>query len=173
MAKDNSSTLFLLAAAGIAVYGWYQGWFANLFGAPAATAPATPATPVAPTATTSGGTVVTVPPVVQTPAVPIYTPVAAANPTANRQVSTLSSMFGALQAAEMASFGSDSAFSGTASNPVASYDVHNWYLVNRANVGVKDGELVAPDHTSQISLNDYWSWASGQLSNQGLVGWVW
>src|SRR5271157_335557 len=53
MAKDNSSTLILLGAAAVAVYGYTQGWFAWLFGS---TATATATTPASGTSASSTGT---------------------------------------------------------------------------------------------------------------------
>lgn len=56
-------------------------------------------------------------------------------------------------------------------NPVATYDVHNWYLVNRANSGIVSAPANS-DHTTEISLSDYWVWAAPllQASNPGLSG---
>ena len=70
-----------------------------------------------------------------------------------------------------AAAGSASASTCAVSSVVATYDVWNWFLVN-AGVGVKDGQLQAPDHTSQISLAQYWAWAAPQLQSQipGLSG---
>jgi len=61
--------------------------------------------------------------------------------------------------------------SGSCSNPEATYDVFNWYLVNAANVGVSSAPN-PPDHTSVISLSDYWTWAAPQLKQMmpGLAG---
>ena len=58
----------------------------------------------------------------------------------------------------------------TCSNPYATYDVFNYYLV-QANIGVTAAPA-PPDHTSQISLTDYWAWAAPLLQQQmpGLSG---
>ena len=57
------------------------------------------------------------------------------------------------------------------SMPYATADVFNWYLVNRANVGVNVGPNPA-DHTTVMSLQDYWTWAAPllQQSMPGLAG---
>jgi hypothetical protein len=53
-AGGNSNTLLLLAAAGVGVYGYMQGWFSGLFGAaaPAATSAAPAPAAVPPLGTT-------------------------------------------------------------------------------------------------------------------------
>lgn len=58
----------------------------------------------------------------------------------------------------------------TCSNPYATYDVFNYYLV-AANVGVSTAPA-PPDHTTQLSLTDYWAWAAPLLQEQipGLSG---
>lgn len=55
--------------------------------------------------------------------------------------------------------------------PMATYDVHNWYLTNRANSGITAGPE-PPDHTTVVSLADYWAWAAPLLkaANPGLAG---
>ena len=55
--------------------------------------------------------------------------------------------------------------------PLATYDVHNWYLANRANSGIAAGPE-PPDHTTVVSLADYWTWAAPLLkaANPGLAG---
>ena len=55
--------------------------------------------------------------------------------------------------------------------PHATYDVHNWYLTNRANSGITAGPE-PPDHTTVVSLADYWAWAAPLLkaANPGLAG---
>ena len=55
--------------------------------------------------------------------------------------------------------------------PLATYDVHNWYLANRANSGITAGPE-PPDHTTVVSLADYWTWAAPLLkaANPGLAG---
>lgn len=55
--------------------------------------------------------------------------------------------------------------------PIATYDVHNWYLTNRANSGITAGPE-PPDHTTVVSLADYWTWAAPLLkaANPGLAG---
>jgi len=57
------------------------------------------------------------------------------------------------------------------SMPAATYDVHNWYLVYRANAGITVAPT-PPDHTTVISLQNYWVWAAPllQQSNPGLSG---
>lgn len=54
----------------------------------------------------------------------------------------------------------------------ATYDVFNWYLVNRANVGISTAPA-PPDHTSVITDAQYWAWAAPLLQAQtpGLAGW--
>ena len=61
--------------------------------------------------------------------------------------------------------------SGPCANPIGTYDDFNWYLVNRANVGITSAPN-PPDHTSQITLTDYWAWAAPLLQQQipGLSG---
>ena len=56
-------------------------------------------------------------------------------------------------------------------NPYALYDVFNWYLVNRANVGISSAPA-PPDNTTVLSLSDYWAWAAPLLQAQipGLSG---
>lgn len=55
--------------------------------------------------------------------------------------------------------------------PQATYDVHNWYLTNRANSGIAAAPE-PPDHTTVVSLADYWTWAAPLLkaANPGLAG---
>lgn len=55
--------------------------------------------------------------------------------------------------------------------PQATYDVHNWYLTNRASSGITAGPE-PPDHTTVVSLADYWTWAAPLLkaANPGLAG---
>lgn len=55
--------------------------------------------------------------------------------------------------------------------PYATYDVHNWYLVNRAGSGIAAAPN-PPDHTAVLSLSDYWTWAAPLLKAQvpGLSG---
>lgn len=70
--------------------------------------------------------------------------------------------------------GTPAALSGlgaACSMPQATYDVHNWYLVNRANSGITAGPE-PPDHTTVVSLADYWTWAAPLLkaANPGLAG---
>ena len=63
-----------------------------------------------------------------------------------------------------------SAPSCPALNVIATYDVFNWYLVAAVpSIGTAPSP---PDHTSQISLQDYWTWAAPQLKQQipGLAG---
>lgn len=201
MAKDSGSTVLLLGALGVGVYGYFQGWFASLGLAPAASASTTPAggasAPSSPASPASPST----------PAAPAYS-----GPS-------LAAVFSQLSAAEQADFGSNSAlscgtdaagtFSGTGvaslpprqgtgfssggvatgatptggrptgmmglgatscSDPIASYDVHNWYLVNRTNAKVPDGLL---DGSGQGGpLSQYWAWAAPQLQQHfpGLSG---
>jgi hypothetical protein len=59
----------------------------------------------------------------------------------------------------------------TCANPYALYDVFNWYLVNRANVGISSAPA-PPDNTTVLSLSDYWAWAAPLLQAQipGLSG---
>lgn len=161
MSKDSSSAVLLLGGIGVAVYGYFQGWFASLGFSPAAS----PSTAV----TAATGT--TMPATIGTPA-PVTTPPASNTPVVSGPVTlppvaqtgnSLASILAALQASEAAAFGSDTALSGSASNPTASYDVHNWYLVNRTSAGVQDGQLSAPDHTSEITLTAYWAWAAPQI----------
>ena len=71
--------------------------------------------------------------------------------------------------------GTPSALSGlgaaSCAMPQATYDVHNWYLVNRANSGITAGPE-PPDHTTVVSLADYWTWAAPLLkaAHPGLAG---
>lgn len=54
-------------------------------------------------------------------------------------------------------------------NPMATYDVFNWYLTNRAGGPAGPNP---PDHTSVVSLTDYWTWAAPLLKQAipGLAG---
>lgn len=56
------------------------------------------------------------------------------------------------------------------SDPIASYEVHNWYLVNRTNANVPDGLL--NDGGQSGPLSAYWAWAAPQLQKHfpGLAG---
>ena len=204
MAKDSGSTILILGAVGVAVYGWYQGWFASLLGTPASASSV-------PAATTAGA------------ATPTAAPAAASTPASPAAPAgyggpSLAQMFAALQSAVAASYGSDPALScgssgnlsglglvrlvggpvlrtpggatspsagapagssapassqpATCSNPIAStYDVFNWYLVNRANVGVSSAPTPPPNN-GPVSLSDYWAWAAPLLQAQmpGLAG---
>lgn len=199
MAKDSGSSILILGALGVAVYGYYQGWFSSLLGSPAVgTSPAG--------SSSAGGATGTAPP--------------AASPTAGTSSSSgtsatysgpsLAQIFSNLSAAELAAVGADPALScpgapgapvaapvlrrspgggiatpptttkptgvsglGDACDPVATYDVHSWYLVYRANSGITTPPD-APDHTTQIPLSQYWAWAAPLLSQQipGLSGYA-
>lgn len=199
MAKDGGgNTILIVGALGVAVYGYFQGWFASLaIGTEPYNAYA-PAAAASPTTTGTTSTVTTTPTAVAT--------------TSAYSGPSLAQMFAALRKAEQAAFGSDSSLtcggggamsglgilrapssidvtraSGSApsrgqstvaapvtscANPYATYDGHNWYLTQRANVGVTDGQLAAPDHTTLVSLSDYWAWAAPLLQRQipGLAG---
>lgn len=172
MAKDNSTLILLAGGAAVAYYGYTRGWFASFGLTPAASvSPSAPATTPASTPSAPAGT-----PAAQTPPVSSTSAgggTAAASSTPSASVNTLANVFSQLKTAEAAAFGAaDPALTGSASNPVASYDVHNWYLVNRTDAGLTDGQLQAPDHTTQISLTDYWAWAAPQLQQAmpGLTG---
>lgn len=188
MPKDNTSMFIWIGAAAVAVYGYSQGWFSGLLGTTAASS-TTPA---------SGSTVVVSnsPPADTTPAKSAPPVQASAPAKPGYSGPSLSTMFSALLAAEQASYAGDTALQcpdemtitgytntgggvkipqfgprGTScKNPVASSDVHNWYLTH-ANVGVPDGLLQAPNQTP-IPLTDYWAWAAPILQQHftGLSG---
>lgn len=57
--------------------------------------------------------------------------------------------------------------------PQATYDVFNWYLMNRSNApAALSAPLDPPDHTSVIPITQYWAWVSPLLQKQivGLSG---
>ena len=66
---------------------------------------------------------------------------------------------------------SGSPLPATCANPISTKDVFNWYLVNRANVGISSGPSSNSDQTP-LSLTDYWAWAAPQLQTMhpGLSG---
>ena len=209
MAKDSMTPILLLGGAGLAYWGYTQGWFSSLFGAAAAVPASSGASsPGAAAGTGSGpGT-----PAPSGPSQPSYS-----GPS-------LDQMFQSLQSAVQAAYGSDPALScgvgspqslsgygaveanaprgqtnavavsrviaaqsnplsggvvtnaprgavsGSCSNPLATYDVFNWYLVSAVpSVGSAPNP---PDHTTVISLTDYWVWAAPLLKQAmpGLAG---
>ena len=178
MAKGNGSTLLTLGLLGAAAYLLYNWWTTNCVAGsaamssfpcsmlPAATTAATPVTTVA-TTTTMPATAV---PTNSTPLVPA---------TPATPVNTLASMFAGLQSTVTTAYSGDpalvcsldgSAKPATCSNPYATYDVFNYYLV-AAGVGVSTAPN-PPDHSTQLSLSDYWAWAAPELQQAmpGLSG---
>lgn len=59
MAKDSTGTLLLLAAAGVGVYGWMQGWFAQFGLSAPGSSPAPSPNPNTGTSSSGGATVKT------------------------------------------------------------------------------------------------------------------
>jgi hypothetical protein len=169
MAKDSGSTILILGGLGVAVYGYFQGWFSAFGLAPATTATAAPATTTttAPTATTVVMPTTAPAPVATTTPPATVTPVPASG-------QSLASMLSALQSV-VAQNSSDPAFNGTgtSSNPTASCDVFNFYLT-QANVGVSDGMLdCSPIRgNGPLTLTAYWAWAAPLLQQKipGLSG---
>lgn len=208
MAKDSMTPILLLGGAGLAYWGYTQGWFSSLFGASAA-----PASSGAPSTAPAGGTVG-----------PTATSSQASVPASTPSYSgpSLDQMFQSLQTAVRAAYGSDQALScavgspqslsgygavetnaprtqtntavsrliaarsipltggvetnaprgavsGSCSNPLATYDVFNWYLAKAVPSVTPPGP---PDHTTVISLNDYWTWCAPLLKQAmpGLAG---
>lgn len=171
MAKDSSGLILLGVGAGIAYWGYTQGWFASWGLSPTAVA-ATPAPAPTPTMPAAASTSAALPsattmPATATPSTAVAT---VAPSTSAPSGPSLAAMLSALQA-QLSANASDPALSNVAGAITSTYDVFNWYLVH-ANVGVTDGQLQAPDHTSQISLAQYWAWAAPQLQSQipGLSG---
>jgi hypothetical protein len=172
MAKDSGTTILLLGGLGVAVYGYFQGWFASFGLAPAAAAAPVTTTPtvVAPTPTMPATA-----PTTSTPA-PVATAPAATTTTAPASSSgqSLASMLAALQTA-IAQNASDPAFNGTgaSSNPTATCDVFNYYLTLAA-VGVPNGMLDCSPirNNGPLTLTAYWAWAAPLLQAQfpGLSG---
>lgn len=138
---DGGKTVVLLGLAGAVAYYLYSTYVATPAAVPSGAA-----------ADTSGTVAKTAPPL-------------------TTSVTTLAAMLANTLAAEKAALGSDPSLSGDASNPVADYDVHNYYVVHSGN-GIPDGLLQAPDHTTLLTLSDYWAWAAPQLSAKiaGLSG---
>ena len=211
MARDSMTPLLLIGGAGLAWWGYTQGWFAGLFGSSAA-ATASSATSQGTTTTGAAASVASpsgasAPPPPASPSQPIYSGPSldqmfqallkavqadssnpamscAANSLAGFGVtrSTLTRAGGGIVANPPRTIATaptggttptatPALTGGACSNPVGTYDDFNWYLVNRANVGVSTAPN-PPDHTSQITLTDYWTWAAPALQQMmpGLAG---
>ena len=164
MAKDNS-TIFVVGGLGVlAYYAYTQGWLSSIFGTPTSATSATTAAASTPAATTTAAqttAVATIPPTTTT--------VSSSGPS-------LAQILAGLTAQIQSHIGSDPALVCPASGScgtggvTSTYDVFNWYLV-AANVGVSAGPA-PPDHTSQITLAQYWAWVAPILQQQmpGLAG---
>ena len=166
MAKD-SSTLLLLGGGALAVwYGYTQGWFASLGFAPAAAASTpTPVTPAMPAAASTVAPVST-----STAVATIPTALTPAASTPSYGGASLASMLSALQA-QLAQNAGDPALSSSGGTVSAVCDVFNYYLV-AAGVGVSDGMLQCSDHSTVMTVAQYWAWAAPQLQTKipGLSG---
>lgn len=181
MAKDNASTILILGGLGVAVYGYFQGWFASFgLSAPVAAPATVSSVPTSPTSTVASLPVATpttaVAPIVSTPGTP--TAVTAGTPATP---SNTPAVYTAFQAVMAAAVGADPAVTGSASNPTATPDVFNWYLVNGQSMvqfGITGGPSSATyfsttgqDTSTPISLNAYWAVTGPWLqSNYGLSG---
>lgn len=105
-----------------------------------------------------------------TTTMPAVTPVTQLGAQPGAQVHQLPVIQSAFEGAERAAFGTDPALSGDASNPTASYNVHNYYLTLPAT-GVTSGLLSWPQ-TGSVPMYDFWAQAAARLQEKipGLYG---
>jgi len=165
MADSKILTLAIIGGAGYLAYR--MGWLSSFgLAPPADTSASTASTSAAPV-----GSAATAPAQVSVSSSPPATVPASApaSPAPAPAGVSLSSVYASLKVAEANSFGGDPALTGDKSNPTASYDVHNWYLTNRAVGGTPANVL--PGSQAQISLSDYWTVTAPQVGKLlGLSG---